>query len=47
VVAGMNFNVWDVTDQIQDLIRAGLRTGATVPADRLADPSASLDAVLS
>jgi len=47
VVAGMNVNVWDVTDQIQDLIRAGLRTGATVPADRLADPSASLDAVLS
>jgi 3-phenylpropionate/trans-cinnamate dioxygenase ferredoxin reductase subunit len=43
----MNVNVWDVTDQIQDLIRAGLRTGATVPADRLADPSASLDAVLS
>jgi 3-phenylpropionate/trans-cinnamate dioxygenase ferredoxin reductase subunit len=47
VVAGMNVNVWDVTDQIQDLIRAGLRTGATVPADRLADPHASLEAVLS
>jgi 3-phenylpropionate/trans-cinnamate dioxygenase ferredoxin reductase subunit len=47
VVAGMNVNVWDVTDQIQDLIRTGLRTGATVPADRLADPRASLDAVLS
>ena len=38
VVAGMNVNVWDVTDDIQALIRAGY---AGQPADlaRLADPS--------
>jgi 3-phenylpropionate/trans-cinnamate dioxygenase ferredoxin reductase component len=38
VVAGMNVNVWDVTDQIQALIRARR------PADRgrLADPGVSL-----
>jgi 3-phenylpropionate/trans-cinnamate dioxygenase ferredoxin reductase component len=39
VVAGMNVNVWDVTDPIQQLIRAG------VPADdrRLADPDVPID----
>ncbi len=42
VVAGMNVNVWDVTDAIQDLIRSGR------PADpaRLADPAVPLGEVL-
>jgi 3-phenylpropionate/trans-cinnamate dioxygenase ferredoxin reductase subunit len=35
VVAGMNVNVWDVSDPIQELIRRA----APVPADRLADPA--------
>jgi NADPH-dependent 2,4-dienoyl-CoA reductase/sulfur reductase-like enzyme len=38
VAAGMNVNVWDVTDQIDALIRAGLN-GATVDPARLADPA--------
>jgi 3-phenylpropionate/trans-cinnamate dioxygenase ferredoxin reductase component len=42
VAAGMNVNVWDVTDQIQDLIRAGLNGAAVDPA-RLADPDVPLD----
>jgi 3-phenylpropionate/trans-cinnamate dioxygenase ferredoxin reductase subunit len=39
VVAGMNLNVWDITDSIQRLIRE------SVPVDerRLADPDVSLD----
>jgi 3-phenylpropionate/trans-cinnamate dioxygenase ferredoxin reductase component len=39
VVAGMNLNVWDITDSIQRLIRE------RVPVDerRLADPDVSLD----
>jgi 3-phenylpropionate/trans-cinnamate dioxygenase ferredoxin reductase component len=41
VLAGMNVNVWDVNDQIQDLIRAGL-AGRTVDAARLADPDVAL-----
>ena len=41
VAAGMNVNVWDVTDAIQDLVRAGL-AGATVEPDRLADPNVPL-----
>jgi 3-phenylpropionate/trans-cinnamate dioxygenase ferredoxin reductase component len=45
VLAGMNVNVWDVTDQIQDLIKAGL-TGATVDLARLADPAVPLTALL-
>ena len=36
VAAGMNVNVWDVTEQIQELVRAGLRSGrldrSTIPA---------------
>jgi 3-phenylpropionate/trans-cinnamate dioxygenase ferredoxin reductase subunit len=38
VLAGMNVNVWDVNDQIQELVRAGR------PADpaRLADPGVPL-----
>jgi 3-phenylpropionate/trans-cinnamate dioxygenase ferredoxin reductase subunit len=39
VAAGMNVNVWDVTGQIQDLIRSG----APVDRDRLADPAVPLD----
>jgi len=41
VLAGMNVNVWDVTDRIQALIRSG------EPLDRakLADPDTPLDAV--
>ncbi|HEY8478810.1 MAG TPA: FAD-dependent oxidoreductase [Spirillospora sp.] len=38
VVAGMNVNVWDVTDDIQALIRSGKQ----VDAGRLADPSVPL-----
>jgi 3-phenylpropionate/trans-cinnamate dioxygenase ferredoxin reductase component len=38
VVAGMNVNVWDVTDQIQDLIRSG----RPVDRVRLADPQVPL-----
>ena len=39
VVAGMNVNVWDVTDQIQALIRSGLR----VDAARLRDADVPLE----
>ncbi len=39
VLAGMNVNVWDVTDGIQSLVRSG----AKVDPDRLADPSVPLD----
>jgi 3-phenylpropionate/trans-cinnamate dioxygenase ferredoxin reductase subunit len=46
VLAGMNVNVWDVSDQIQDLIRAGLK-GTTVDAARLADPDVPLADLLS
>jgi NADPH-dependent 2,4-dienoyl-CoA reductase/sulfur reductase-like enzyme len=46
VLAGMNVNVWDVTDQIQALIRAGLTTGATVDTARLADPAVPLEELL-
>jgi 3-phenylpropionate/trans-cinnamate dioxygenase ferredoxin reductase component len=38
VVAGMNVNVWDVTDDIQALIRSG----AQVDTGRLADPDVPL-----
>ena len=43
VVAGMNVNVWDVNDDIQQLIRA--RTA--VDAARLADPDVPLGDLLS
>jgi 3-phenylpropionate/trans-cinnamate dioxygenase ferredoxin reductase subunit len=46
VVAGMNVNVWDVTDDIQALIRAGY-AGTTVDAARLADPRVPLAEVLA
>jgi 3-phenylpropionate/trans-cinnamate dioxygenase ferredoxin reductase subunit len=41
VAAGMNVNVWDVTDQIQDLVRAGLG-GSVVDRARLQDPAVAL-----
>ena len=43
VVAGMNVNVWDVTDAVKRLIRERL----PVDARRLADPDVPLDAVAS
>ena len=39
VRAGMNVNIWDVTDSIKNLIRSG----RSVSADALADPGTSLD----
>ncbi|MFE9203501.1 NAD(P)/FAD-dependent oxidoreductase [Micromonospora sp. NPDC007230] len=45
VLAGMNANVWDVTDQIQALVRAGHR-GRAVDLDRLADPQVPLGDLL-
>ncbi|HEU5389080.1 MAG TPA: FAD-dependent oxidoreductase [Streptosporangiaceae bacterium] len=41
VLAGMNVNVWDVNDAIQDLVRGG----QTVDPAKLADPSVPLDQV--
>ena len=41
----MNVNVWDVTDDIQALIRAGY-AGARVDAARLADPGVPLAGLL-
>lgn len=43
ILAGMNVNVWDVTDQIQALIRSRLR----VDRDRLADPDTPLTELAS
>ena len=43
VEAGMNVNVWDVNDAIQDLVR----DAATVDVERLRDPDVPLDALLS
>jgi 3-phenylpropionate/trans-cinnamate dioxygenase ferredoxin reductase subunit len=44
VLAGMNVNVWDVTQPIQELVRAGYQ-GVRVDPARLADPSVPLDQV--
>jgi 3-phenylpropionate/trans-cinnamate dioxygenase ferredoxin reductase subunit len=41
VAAGMNVNVWDVTEAIQDLIRAGL-AGAVADPAALANPAVPL-----
>ena len=43
VIAGMNVNIWDVNDAIQDLIRSGQ---AVDPA-RLADPAVPLEEVVA
>jgi NADPH-dependent 2,4-dienoyl-CoA reductase/sulfur reductase-like enzyme len=45
VLAGMNVNVWDVTDDIQKLVRAGY-AGTAVDLERLADPSVPLGDLL-
>ncbi|HEU4426003.1 MAG TPA: FAD-dependent oxidoreductase [Pilimelia sp.] len=45
VLAGMNVNIWDVTPQIQDLVRAGL-SGTPVDVTRLADPDVPLPDLL-
>ncbi|MFG2558048.1 NAD(P)/FAD-dependent oxidoreductase [Streptomyces sp. NPDC048496] len=42
VLAGMNVNVWDVTETVQELIKAG----RPVDADALADPSVPLDSLV-
>lgn len=42
VLAGMNVNVWDVTEAVQQLIR----TGAAIDPDALADPSVPLESLL-
>jgi hypothetical protein len=39
VLAGMNVNVWDVTEHIQKLVR----TGAPVDTEALADPHVPLE----
>jgi 3-phenylpropionate/trans-cinnamate dioxygenase ferredoxin reductase subunit len=41
----MNVNVWDVTEQIQALVRAGL-DGHTPDPARLADPDVALPELL-
>jgi 3-phenylpropionate/trans-cinnamate dioxygenase ferredoxin reductase subunit len=46
VIAGMNINVWDVTDDIQALIAAGF-DGRRVDPARLADPSVPLAGLLA
>jgi hypothetical protein len=46
VLAGMNVNIWDVTDQIQALVRAG-HAGRGVDLGRLADPSVPLEDLLA
>jgi 3-phenylpropionate/trans-cinnamate dioxygenase ferredoxin reductase subunit len=43
VTAGMNVNVWDVNEHLQELVRAG----ASVDADRLRDPDVPLDELAS
>ncbi|GGM79538.1 NAD(P)/FAD-dependent oxidoreductase [Dactylosporangium sucinum] len=46
VLAGMNANVWDVTDDIQQLVRAGY-AGRPVDLARLADPGVPLGDLLA
>ncbi|MFJ7909072.1 NAD(P)/FAD-dependent oxidoreductase [Kitasatospora sp. NPDC096204] len=41
VLAGMNVNVWDVTDPIRELVRSG----RVVDAEALADPNVPLDSL--
>lgn len=42
MLAGMNVNVWDVTDTVQELIRAGQQIDPEV----LGDPSVPLGSLL-
>jgi len=46
VLAGMNANVWDVADRIQNLVRAGY-TGRSVDPAALADPAVPLGQLLA
>jgi hypothetical protein len=46
VLAGMNVNVWDVTDDIQKLVRAGY-AGQAVDLARLADTQVPLGDLVS
>jgi NADPH-dependent 2,4-dienoyl-CoA reductase/sulfur reductase-like enzyme len=46
VLAGMNANIWDVNDDIQDLVKAGLAGRPADPA-RLADPDVPLPDTLA
>ena len=46
VLAGMNVNVWDVTDDIQALVRAGWG-GRAVDARKLADPTVPMGDLLA
>jgi 3-phenylpropionate/trans-cinnamate dioxygenase ferredoxin reductase subunit len=43
LTAGMNVNVWDVSDPIQAIIASG----ATVDRKQLADPDVSLEEIAS
>jgi 3-phenylpropionate/trans-cinnamate dioxygenase ferredoxin reductase component len=43
VAAGMNVNVWDVNEHLQELVRSG----ASVDRARLTDPDVALDAVVT
>jgi 3-phenylpropionate/trans-cinnamate dioxygenase ferredoxin reductase subunit len=45
VLAGMNANVWDVTEDIAALVKAGL-AGKTVDLTALADPEVPLTDLL-
>ena len=45
LLAGMNFNVWDVQDDIQKLARAGF-AGELVDQAQLADPDVPLGSLL-
>jgi len=45
VLAGMNVNIWDVTDDVQKLVRAGYG-GRAVDLERLADPKVPLGDLL-
>jgi 3-phenylpropionate/trans-cinnamate dioxygenase ferredoxin reductase subunit len=42
VAAGMNVNVWDVNEHLQELVRSG----STVDPARLRDPDVALDAIV-
>ena len=46
VLAGMNANVWDETETIADLVRAGI-AGTTVDLTALADPDVPLEELVS
>jgi 3-phenylpropionate/trans-cinnamate dioxygenase ferredoxin reductase subunit len=47
IVAGMNVNVWDVSDQIETLVRNSLTGALSVSPGKLADPAIALADLLS